>query len=583
MRFLIVLGLMSAAFAQTETDRFYALVEQTTRERLAENPPGATAFLGRSEYDDRWQDLSLNAIARRKAREKERLAAAAAIDRGKLSSKDQLNYDLFLYDLRGRVEREEFPSELLAVDALFNGPAVNIPITIQNAPHTTVRDYENLLARLKGIPHVIDDTIALLSEGVREGVTQPQIVLRDVPAQMENLGSGDPHSSPLFEAFRNFPASVPEAERARLAREASAVLDSAVQPAYRKLQRYLVSEYLPKARTTIARTALRDGARWYTSDLREHSTLDVTAQQIHDIGQAEVRRIRSEMDAVMRRSAFHGDFAAFQNFLRTDPRFYFTRPDDLVTAYRDLCKRIEPELPRLFGKLPRAPYGVRPFPDYRAPSETSARYSPGSAGGVRPGYYVVNTYKLESRPKYEMEALTLHESVPGHHLQISLAQEMEGVPEFRRRLRSTAFTEGWGLYAESLGEELGFYADPYQKFGQLSFEMWRACRLVVDTGMHAMGWSREQAIAFMKDNTALTDQNVVAEVDRYIAWPGQAVAYKLGEMKIRQLRRMAEQQLGARFDVRAFHDALLAEGTLPLDILEARMKDWVARQTSAQR
>jgi uncharacterized protein (DUF885 family) len=578
MRFWLALIFAGAALAQTESERFHALADKITRERLADNPESATAYFGRSEYDDRWTDLSLSAIEARKAKERDRLAAILAIDRTKLEPKDRLNYDLFLYNVRHSVEGGQFPSELLAVDALFRGPAVTIPITIQNAPAMTVRDYENLIARLRAIPRVIDQTIALLDEGMRRGITQPAVILRDVPAQMEKLGSGDPRSSPLFEAFRKMPASIPEADRARLAREAAAALNSGVQPAYRKLREFLIDAYAPKCRAAIARTSLPDGARWYASDIRQHTTLEMNSREIHDVGQAEVRRIRSEMDAVIRKSGFAGDFQTFQKFLREDPRFYFTRPGDLVTAFRDLCKRIEPELPRLFGKLPRSPYGVRPFPDYRAPSETSARYSPGSANGLRPGYFVVNTYRLDSRPKYEMEALTLHEAVPGHHLQLSLAREMEGVPEFRRRMGFNAFIEGWGLYAESLGEELGFYTDPYQKFGQLSFEMWRACRLVVDTGMHALGWSREKAIEFMKANTALTEQNIVAEVDRYIAWPGQALAYKVGEMKIREMRSLAEKQLGARFDVRAFHDALLAEGALPLEMLETRMKEWIAAQ-----
>jgi prolyl oligopeptidase len=284
------------------------------------------------------------------------------------------------------------------------------------------------------------------------------------------------------------------------------------------------------------------------------------------------------METVIRKTGFQGDFAAFQTFLRTDSRFYFTEAQQLITAYRDLCKRIDPELSRLFGKLPRGQYGVRPLPDYRGPSETSARYFPGALGGSHPGYFVVNTYKLESRPKYEMEALALHEAVPGHHLQGALALELEGVPDFRRRLDVVAYGEGWGLYAESLGEELGFYRDPYQKFGQLSFEMWRACRLVVDTGMHAMGWPRERAIEFMKANTALSEQNTVAEVDRCIAWPGQALGYKIGELKFKELRRLAEKELGARFDVREFHDAVLADGRLPLDILESQIRAWIEKK-----
>jgi uncharacterized protein (DUF885 family) len=299
------------------------------------------------------------------------------------------------------------------------------------------------------------------------------------------------------------------------------------------------------------------------------TTTDWTPKQIHEIGQSEVKRIRAEMEAVMRKTGFGGSFSAFLEFLRTDKQFYYTRAEDLLTGYRDISKRIDPELPRLFERLPRMTYGVRAVPDHVAPSETTARYFPGDLAGTRPGYFVANTYKLETRPKYEMEALTLHEAVPGHHLQIALALELTDVPEFRKLLPVTAFSEGWGLYAESLGEELGFYKDPYSKFGQLSYEMWRACRLVVDTGMHAFGWSRQQAIDFMKANTSSTEQNIVVEVDRYIANPGQALAYKIGELKIKELRKRAEQALGSKFDVRAFHDAVLANGAVPLDVLEA--------------
>jgi uncharacterized protein (DUF885 family) len=299
------------------------------------------------------------------------------------------------------------------------------------------------------------------------------------------------------------------------------------------------------------------------------------------MGLSEVQRIHGEMDAVIREVKFGGSVPEFIRFLRTDSRFYFAKPEDLLTAYRDLCKRIDPELPRLFGRLPRAPYGVRAVPDHIAPSYTSGRYWQASASGSRPGYFMVNTYKLESRPRYEMEALAFHEAVPGHHLQIALALELEHVPEFRKALQVNAFVEGWALYAESLGEELGLYRDPYSRFGRLSFDMWRACRLVVDTGIHALEWPRERAIEFMKANSALSEHNIISEVDRYIAWPGQALGYKIGELRIKALRRQAEQALGPGFDIRAFHDTVLANGAVPLDILERQVQAWIARQTAA--
>jgi uncharacterized protein (DUF885 family) len=303
----------------------------------------------------------------------------------------------------------------------------------------------------------------------------------------------------------------------------------------------------------------------------------VSPQQIHEVGLAEVKRLRAEMDKVIAASGFTGSYDEFVRFLRTDPRFYFTDADALVTAYRDIAKRADPELAPLFGRLPQSPYGVKVVPEAAAPSQTTAYYEPGAFKVGRPGYMLANTYKLEMRPKWEMEALTLHEAVPGHHLQISLAQELEGIPEFRKNSSYTAYVEGWGLYAESLGEEMGFYKDPYSKFGQLTYEMWRAVRLVVDTGLHSMNWTRQQAIDFFMANAAKTEQDIIVEVDRYIAWPGQALGYKLGQMKIRELRAATAKQMGERFDVRKFHDVVLGDGALPLDVLESRVKAWAVR------
>ncbi|HYQ83225.1 MAG TPA: DUF885 domain-containing protein, partial [Rubrobacter sp.] len=323
-------------------------------------------------------------------------------------------------------------------------------------------------------------------------------------------------------------------------------------------------------------STLPDGEAWYALAVRESTTTDLTPRQIHDIGLAEVKRIRAEMDEVIRSTGFKGSFEEFLTFLRTDPRFYFEKPEDLVTAYREICKRADPELVKLFGRLPRLPYGVDVIPEYAAKSQTTAYYSQGSLAAGRPGMYSVNTYDLKSRPRYEMEALSLHEAVPGHHLQVSLAQEIEGIPTWRRYDDYTAYVEGWGLYAESLGEEMGFYKDPYSKFGQLTYEMWRAVRLVVDTGMHSLGWSREQAIDYFKANAGKAEHDITVEIDRYIVTPGQALAYKLGELKIKELRAFAEKELGAKFDIRAFHDEVLGRGALPLDLLEKNVRGWVA-------
>ena len=341
---------------------------------------------------------------------------------------------------------------------------------------------------------------------------------------------------------------------------------------------YLAGTYLPACRESIAALALPNGAANYAFRIRVETTTNLTSQQIHEIGLAEVKRIHAEMEKVIASVGFKGSFHDFTEFLRTDARFFYDKPDDLVNAYRIIAKRIDPELAHLFGKLPRLPYGVCVIPDFKAPSQTTAYYQDGAPSAGRPGCYFVNTYKLDARPKWEMEALTLHESVPGHHLQISLAQELADVPEFRRHVGYTAFVEGWALYGESLGEELGMYKDPYSKFGQLSYEMWRAVRLVVDTGMHSLGWTRQQAIDYFRENTGKTDQDVTSEIDRYIVWPGQALAYKIGQLKIRGLRAEAEKKLGTKFDVRKFHDAVLEDGAVPLSVLEAHMMHWMDSQ-----
>jgi uncharacterized protein (DUF885 family) len=577
----LFLFIAATALAQDDTARLDRLFAADWAWQMNEFPERAS-MSGYPGGNDRWTDLSLAAIERRKQHPKDNLKILTGIDRAKLTAAERLNYDLFRRQTVEQIEGQQFPSELLRVDPLFEGVHRQIPYLLERGPHGTVRDYDDMLKRLDAAPALIDQTIALLRKGMEAGVTPPKIIMRDVPGQIDTILTADLSRNALMQPFQNFRSNIPIADRERLRREAAAKVDGPVSASYRKLREFLATEYIPHCSDTIARAALPNGKAWYEYDVRRMTTTGLTARQIHDIGQSEVKRIRGEMDQTIRKAGFTGDFAAFVEYLRTDPKFYYTRAEDLVTGYRDICKRIDPELPRLFGKLPRAPYGVAPVPDHVAPSETTARYQGGPLDGSRPGNFMVNTYKMDSRPKFEMEALSLHESVPGHHLQIALAHELEDVPQFRKQMQFTAFTEGWGLYAESLGEELGFYRDPYSKFGQLSYEMWRACRLVVDTGMHALGWSRQQAIDFMKANSALTEQNITVEVDRYIAWPGQADAYKLGELKIKELRARAEKELGARFDIRAFHDMALGSGAIPLDVLEANANAWIADAQKAK-
>ncbi|MEO8910169.1 MAG: DUF885 domain-containing protein [Gemmatimonadaceae bacterium] len=536
--------------------------------------PEYATYTGYPGQNDRWTDLSVAAINRRRADVITELTVVRAINRARLNPPDQLSYDVFKRRVDESIEGTRFPGDLLQITQ--QGGPQYASATLSSMPGATVNDYADMIARLRALPAVVDQTIALLDSGVKRGITPPRITLRDVPTQITNLVPADPLKSPLLAPFTNFPVAIAESDRARLRTDASRVYTEQDRPAFQRLQTYLANTYLPRARETIGMSALPDGAAWYAYNIKVQTTTARTPQQIHDLGLAEVKRIRVEMDSLIRSTGFNGDFAAFATMLRTDSKFFYTDSASLVRAYRDITKRIDPELPKLFGILPRLTYGVTTIPSYAAPSQTTAYYQPGSPESHRAGEFFVNTYKLDARPIWEMEVLTSHEAVPGHHLQISIAQELEGIPAFRRYGGYTAFVEGWALYSESLGPELGLYKDPYSKFGQLTYEMWRAIRLVIDTGIHSFGWSRQQAIEYFKANSAKTDQDITQEVDRYIVDPAQALAYKSGELEIKALRKYAEQQLGPRFDIRSFHDQILSQGALPLDILDTRMRAWVA-------
>ena len=554
--------------------RLQQLFAQNWEYTMHQYPEFATA-VGYAGQNARWTDYSLEAVARRKRELNDPLTALRTIDRAQLSAGDQLNYDLFRRDATDALDQSRFPGELMPVTQL-GGVQQDVPATIAQMPASTVQEYEDIIARLGAVPVLVNQTIALLERGLATGVTPPQITLRDVPAQALSLVVADPLTSPMLAAFMHFPAEIAGADQQRLRTAAVAAYRDSVAPAYQKFSAFLRGTYVPGARQTIGMRDLPNGLDWYRVRARTTTTTDLTPEQIHAIGLAEVKRIRGQMDSLIAATGFKGAFADFVRFLRTDPRFFFTTPADLLRASRDLTKRIDPELERLFGTLPRLTYGVSPVPSYAERSQTTAYYQPGSPLAHRAGTYFVNTYNLPARPRWEMEALTLHEAVPGHHLQIALAQELEGVPEFRRFGGYTAFVEGWGLYSESLGGELGLYTDPYSKFGQLTYEMWRAIRLVIDTGIHTMGWTREQAIDYFKANAAKTEHDITVEVDRYIVWPGQALAYKIGELKIKELRAYAAATLGSKFDIRAFHDQVLGAGALPLDVLDARIHAWVA-------
>ncbi|MDX1503900.1 MAG: DUF885 domain-containing protein, partial [Thermoanaerobaculia bacterium] len=525
----------------TDAERLQRFIDLYFEYTMLVAPEFAT-MIGHPTGHDRWSDNSLAENERQEADTRHALEVLQSIDRDALEAEDRLNYDLMMQSVKESVEGQRFRGELLAINQM-GGVHQNVARMLAMMPAANVAQYENILARLRGVPELVDHTLEALRTGLEEGVTPPRVTLRDVPQQVENLLVDDPSKSAMLRSFASFPDSVPVAEQERLREEAYEVFTTAVAPAYRKLLAFLSEEYIPGSRESIAASDLPDGQAWYAYRVKQMTTTDMTPQEIHDLGLSEVKRIRAEMDRVIEASGFTGTFEEFTTFLREDPQFYFTEAEDLLTAYRDICKRADAALPALFGTLPRTPYGVTPVPEYAEASQTTAYYQPGSMQAGRAGQFFANTYKLETRPKWEMEALSLHEAVPGHHLQIALAQELENLPWFRRHGGETAFVEGWGLYSESLGEEMGFYQDPYAKFGQLTYEMWRAIRLVVDTGMHALGWSRQQAIDYFLANTGKQEHDIIVEVDRYIVWPGQALAYKIGELKIKELRAHAEQEL----------------------------------------
>ena len=556
-----------------EGERLHRLFAADWDYTMREYPEAATWF-GYPGQDHRWTDVSLEAIDRRNRELENPARVLASIDRARLSPADQVHRDLFERGVDEALEGRRFRAELMPLSQM-EGVQQSVAQLLTMMPATSVKEYENVVARIRGVPTLVDQTIALMRAGLGAGLTPPRITLRDVPQQVRNQIVDDPMASPMLAAFKRFPEAIGGGERDRLGMEAVEAYAGGVAPAYRRLLAFLEGEYIPRTRETIAASDLPDGAAYYAFKVRQSTTTDLTPRQIHDIGRAEVKRIRAEMDGVLAATGFEGSFADFVDFLRTDSRFFFERPEDLLVAYRDICKRADPVLPRLFGTLPRLPYGVVPVPPYAEKSQTTAYYEPGSPAAGRPGNFFANTYDLKARPRWEMEALSLHEAVPGHHLQIALAQEMPDMPEFRKNSFYTAYVEGWGLYAESLGGEMGFYTDPYSRFGQLTYEMWRAIRLVVDTGMHALGWSRQQAIDFFVENAGKAEHDIVVEIDRYIVWPGQALAYKIGELKIKELRALAAGVLGERFDIRAFHDQVLGSGAIPLDVLESRIRGWI--------
>ncbi len=553
---------------------------------MSEYPELATIF-GVPGHNDRWTDDSPDGISARVRHLEEVHRTLERFERTRLTAVEQLDYDLYTDLMRVAAEGSRLGYDPLPFDLgephdlrmplnQMEGLHIALGEQMELAPRDRVQDYDDRIERLHQLPDVIRQQMRLLDQGRAAGFTPCRIAVAGVPDMVRDLAPEDPKDAVVLSVFRDLPSRFGPTEHSRLARAAELAYRDQVRPALLDLYRYLAEVYVPGCRESVGASEQPGGAATYAYLVRRVTTTDLTPPQIHEIGLSEMTRLREEMDGIMRQVGFTGSYAEFKEFVRTDRRFYWTRPEELLTEYRAIAKRIDPELGHLFGRLPRLPYGVIPVPGYREKTSPAAYYIGGAPATGRAGYFYVSTYQVEVRPRWEMEGLTLHEAVPGHHLQIALAQELEHLPEYRRWTGPTAYTEGWGLYAESLGEELGCYHDPYSKFGQLTFDAWRSGRLVVDTGMHALGWSRDRAIAYLRENTAMSELGIAVEVNRYIVWPGQALGYKLGQLKFRELRRAAEQRLGPKFDVRAFHDLILGEGALPLRRVDARTQEWIA-------
>jgi len=575
---LVLAASIACAPPQDAREQLYALFDEEWAARLTESPQFATS-VGDHSRNDELADVSLEAIERRVERRRDVLRRFEEIDTSGLSAADRINARMFERQLRSSVRGFEFGGYEMPLNA-DSGFHMGFARMYRPMPFQTADHYDDYIARMRAIPAYFEQQQGHMRAGIERGFTLPRVTLEGYEDTISAHIVDDPQDSAFWAPFEDVPASVEEMDRERILTDAEAAITEAVVPAYQGFYDFFVGEYLPGARETVGASDLPDGQAYYAEQVRWFTTLDVTPQEVHEIGLSEVARIRAEMADVIREIGFEGSYAEFLDFLRTDPRFYPKTAQELLERAAWIAKTMDGKLPSLFATLPRVPYTVEPVPDHMAPKYTAGRYVSAPYNSTQPGIYWVNTYNLPSRPLYALAALTLHEAVPGHHLQNALAAEIDAGPEFRRHDYLSAFGEGWGLYAEYLGLEAGIYEDPYSNFGRLTYEIWRACRLVVDTGVHAMGWTRQQMLDYLAENTALSLHEVTTETDRYISWPGQALAYKMGELKIRELRGRAEEALGSDFDVRHFHDAVLENGSVPLDILEELINAWIEEQQS---
>ncbi len=557
-----------------------ALYEREWQRWLAEDPINATS-VGDPRYNDRWPELTPAALQKSYDADLSAERELEGTNTASLSAQEKLDYDIVLLEFKRRTDAYRFKPYLYAINQ--QGGVQTANEVAELAPFATVEDYEHWISRLRNFGRYMDQNIELLRIAMRERRTQPRVIMERIVPQIAAQRVRDASTSPFFTPLKSFPAAIGAADRERLRREALDAIRASVLPAFARFDDFFRHRYLPACRTSVGIDDTPDGAEFYRERIAYHTTTHLSPHEIHALGLAEVKRIRAEMDRVIAELKFQGGFQAFAQMLRTDPRFFYQDANELFRGYVVIAKTIDPQLVKLFGKLPRTPYGVRPVPATSAPDNTTAYYQPLAQDGSRPGYFYVNLYKPESRPKWEMEVLSAHEAVPGHHLQIALQYENAAdTPNIRRQAGFTAFVEGWGLYSEGLGDQIGLYADPYSKFGQLTYDMWRAVRLVVDTGMHAQHWTRQQAIDYFKANAPKAELDITNEIDRYISWPGQALAYKIGQLKMLSLREEAQRTLGAKFDIRAFHDALLSTGAVPLDVMERNMREWMQAQAQAQ-
>ncbi len=554
--------------------KFKEFLDENWQDSMEKSPLFAS-LLGDKRYDDKVSSNSIEDFFSEKEYESYVLEVLSQIDPNNLSEEDQLNYRLLKSDYEISLEGREYPGYYMRLNQ--RGGVQDYYLYGNRLNFTDLQSYKNWFERVKGYTQNVRNSLEINKEGLELGYTQPKLVTRGVSAQIGAMLERDLEDHPYFKIFKNVGDVASPEDALALQNEVKEYIQNVLNPTYQELYDFLINEYLPESRDTIGISDVPNGKEWYEYLARYHTTTNLTPDEIHEIGLREVAKIRAEMEGIIKQVGWEGDFNSFLQYLRTDSRFYYETGEELLQAYRAMSKEIDAYMPTLFNKLPRAPYGVIPIPMESAPFTTTAYYNAPSEG--RPGYYYANLYMPEVRPKYEIPVLSVHEAVPGHHHQISLAQEMENVPNFRKYLSITAFVEGWGLYSEQLGESMGIYDDPYDKFGQLTYDMWRAVRLVVDTGMHYKNWSREDAVNLFLENTAKTEQDINNEVDRYIAWPGQALAYKIGQLKIMELRDKSKEALGDDFDIKDFHDHILSFGSIPLNILEEKVDEFIETHT----